>query len=111
MLLINPDLKEVPDFFGFVCADEKLGKYYGPKIFKGTPFENAPVFKGNIEMNITFPGNVSVRIEVAGHICEFEMSDFDAAQYYNAILFQCLFVKTLWKQRPSPPLLNGTEKL
>ncbi len=83
MLLINPDMKEVPDFFGFVCAAEELGKYYGLKIFKGTPFENAPVFKGNIEMNITFPGNVSVRIEVAGHICELEMSDFEPAQYYN----------------------------
>ena len=28
MLLINPDMKEVPDFFGFVCADEELGKYF-----------------------------------------------------------------------------------
>ncbi len=83
MLLINPDLKEVPDFFGFICADEELGKYFGPKIFKGTPFEEAPVFKADIKIEINFPGNVVVKISVAGHLCELELSHFDAARYYN----------------------------
>lgn len=83
MLLINPQMKEVPDFFGFICAYEELGKYFGPKIFKGTPFEHAPVFKAEINIDVSFPGNVRARIAVDGHLCELEMSDFDAAQYYN----------------------------
>jgi len=33
MILINPALKEVPDFFGFVAENEELGKYYGDLIY------------------------------------------------------------------------------
>jgi hypothetical protein len=91
MLLINPDMKEIPDFFGFICANEALGAYYGPAIFKGTPFEQAPVYKADITVNVEFPGNVSVKIAVAGHICELEMSDFDPAQYYNRAPFPMPF--------------------
>lgn len=83
MLLINPDMKEMPDFFGFICADEELGKYFGPKIFKGTPFENAPVYKADINIEVNFPGNVTAKIAVANHLCELEMSSFKPAQYYN----------------------------
>ena len=81
MLLINPDNKEMPDLFGFIC--EELGNYYGPKIFKGTPFENAPVLVAKITMNIDFPNSVSTKIEVAGHVIELELSNFDEAQFYH----------------------------
>ena len=83
MLLINPDNKEMPDLFGFICEDEELGKYYGPKIFKGTPFENAPVLVAKISMNIDFPNSVSTKIEVADHVIELELSNFDEAQFYH----------------------------
>ena len=82
-LLINPDNKEMPDLFGFICEDEELGKYYGPKIFKGTPFENAPVLVAKITMNIDFPNSISTKIEVAGHVIELELSNFDEAQFYH----------------------------
>jgi hypothetical protein len=85
MLLINPDNKEIPDLFGFICEDEELGKYYGPKIFKGTPFENAPVLKANITINVDFPNVVSTRIETAGHLIELELTNFDVAQFYNRV--------------------------
>ncbi len=85
MLLINPDNKEMPDVFGFICEDEELGKYYGPKIFKGTPFENAPVLKAVISVEVDFPNKVSTKIEVAGHVIELELSEFDEAQYYNRV--------------------------
>ena len=85
MLLINPDNKEMPDVFGFICEDEELGKYYGPKIFKGTPFENAPVLKAAISIHVDFPNLVSTKIEVAGHVIELELSEFDEAQYYNRV--------------------------
>ena len=83
MIVMNPDLKEMPDLFGFICEDEELGKYYGPKIFKGTPFENAPVMKARIQVNIQFPEVVSTTIEVAGHLIELELKDFDEAQFYH----------------------------
>ncbi|MBK9328861.1 MAG: hypothetical protein IPM95_05975 [Sphingobacteriales bacterium] len=82
MLLINPENKEMPDLFGFICEDEELGKYYGPKIFKGTPFENAPVLIAKIFVYNDFPRSVHTKIEVAGHIIELELSEFDGAQYY-----------------------------
>ncbi len=85
MLLINPDNKEVPDLFGFICTDEELGKYYGPKIFKGTPFEQAPVLKAEIDIQIDFPGKVSTTIHVAGHVIELELSEFDEARYYHRV--------------------------
>lgn len=85
MLLINPENKEMPDLFGFICEDEELGKYYGPKIFKGTPFENAPVLKANISINVDFPNSVSTRIETAGHVIELELTNFDEAQYYHRV--------------------------
>lgn len=85
MLLINPDNKEVPDFFGFIAEDEELGNYYGPKIFKGTPFEQAPVFKAKIDVEVNFPESVSARIEVAGNIIELKLSSFEDAKYYHRV--------------------------
>ncbi len=99
MLLINPELKEMPDFFGFICADEELGKYYGPKIFKGTPFENAPVYKADIKVEVKFPGNVYARIEVDGHLCELEMNSFDEAKYYNRDPFPMPFRQNVVEAR------------
>ena len=83
MILINPQNKEVPDFFGFVAENKELGQYYGPNIFKGTPFEQAPVFKAEISLKIDFPNKVKAKIVVAKHTIELELSDFDAAQYYD----------------------------
>lgn len=91
MLLINPELKEVPDFFGFICADEELGRYYGPKIFMGTPFEQAPVYKADISITGNFPGNLVVTIETAGHLVELELSDFDPAVFYERVPFPMRF--------------------
>lgn len=111
MLLINPDMKEVPDFFGFVCADEELGKYFGPKIFKGTPFEQAPVFKANINIHVDFPGNVRATIEVAGHVCELEMSSFDAAQYYNRDPFPMPFRQNVIEAKASSATFKWNGKI
>lgn len=83
MLLINPQNKEIPDFFGFIAEDEDLGKYYGPYIFKGTPFEQAPVFKAEFHFDLDFPNKTFIKIEAAGHSIELELSDFDPAIYYD----------------------------
>jgi hypothetical protein len=83
MLLINPEMKAVPDLFCFIATDEAMGSYYGPKVFKNTPFENAPVMKADIRITVLFPGNVRAHIEVGGHLVELEISDFDPARYYD----------------------------
>lgn len=86
MLLLNPDLKEVPDLFCFIAEDPEIGGYFGPKIFAGTPFEQAPVFTAAIRVNSTFPGKVVADIHVDALIpydITLEMSNFDPAQYYD----------------------------
>ncbi len=83
MVLINPENREMPDFFGFIAEDEELGKYYGPKIFKGTPFENAPVHKADFTFDFDFPNKSAVKIVASGHTIELELSEFDPATYYD----------------------------
>lgn len=41
-----------PQMMGFVSQDESVGAYFGPHIFAGTPFENAPVLGAHIEIHI-----------------------------------------------------------
>ncbi|MBL7747510.1 MAG: hypothetical protein JNM19_08810, partial [Chitinophagaceae bacterium] len=58
--------------------DETVGKYFGPNIFAGTPFENAPVLTATIE--ITIAADKATAKCVAGHYTfEMEMSDFSEA--------------------------------
>jgi len=83
MVLINPENKETPDFFGFVSEDTTLAKYWGPKIFKGTPFENAPVYQAEFEFHMDFPNKTAVKIMVDGHTIELELTEFEDALYYN----------------------------
>lgn len=83
MILINPDNKEVPDFFGFVAEDLEIGQYFGPRIFKGTPFEQAPVHLASMSFDVDFPGQVTCRVEAADHVIELALSDFDKALFYH----------------------------
>lgn len=73
MLLYQPDPKGAPAVIGFVSTDEKVGAYFGPNIFAGTPFETAPALKGTI--SVTFAGDTATsRTEVGGHVFEVEMT-------------------------------------
>ncbi|NLH41470.1 MAG: hypothetical protein GX448_06485 [Planctomycetes bacterium] len=81
MILINPANKAVPDFFGFVAEDLDIGRYFGPRIFKGTPFENAPVHLARMQFDIDFPGQVACTVEAAGHVIELSLGEFDEARF------------------------------
>ena len=83
MILVNPQNKAMPDFVGFVAEDVEMGRYFGPRIFKGTPFENAPVHQAEMVFGIDYPNTVTVSVTAAGHVIELELSRFDAAQYYH----------------------------
>ncbi len=59
MLLYQPDTTKPPVVMGFISTDTLVGKYFGPKIFKGTPFENAPVLPATFD--IKYDGTYSNR--------------------------------------------------
>ena len=75
MIFWQPDPNAAPLVFGFVGTDEKVGAYFGPNIFAGTPFEAAPVLNGTIEIEI---GQTTAKAKcVTGdYTFEVEMSDF-----------------------------------
>lgn len=75
MILWAPEPGAMPAVMGFVSTDETVGKYFGPNIFAGTPFEQAPVLQASIEINITADKATS-KCLVAGYTFEVEMSDF-----------------------------------
>ena len=62
---------------GFVSTDPQVGAYFGPHIFAGTPFEQAPVLDGLIRIVIE-AGRAQAHCEVAGHLIEVELSDLSA---------------------------------
>lgn len=65
MILIQTDPAGVPELRGFISSDPAVGGYFGPKIFAGTPFENAPILGARISVE-EGPGSVTSTIEVAG---------------------------------------------
>ena len=75
MILWQPDAKAAPLVMGFVSTDEQVGKYFGPHIFAGTPFEQAPVLNATIDISITAEKAIA-KCQVGDHLFEVEMSDF-----------------------------------
>jgi len=77
MILWQPDTNAMPAVMGFVSTDETVGKYFGPNIFAGTPFEHAPVLNAIFDIKISADKAIS-KCSVAGYTFEVEMSDFTA---------------------------------
>jgi hypothetical protein len=75
MVLWQPDANAAPAVMGFVSSNPEVGKYFGPNIFAGTPFEQAPVLEGTIAIQIG-PNNAVAKLEVSGYVFQVEMSDF-----------------------------------
>lgn len=75
MILWQPDPQAMPAVMGFVSSNEEVGKYFGPNIFAGTPFEAAPVLNASIDINITADKAVATCI-VGGYTFEVVMTDF-----------------------------------
>lgn len=75
MILWQPDPSAMPAVMGFVSTNAEVGKYFGPNIFTGTPFETAPVLDAKIDIQISADKAVS-KCEVGGYVFEVEMSDF-----------------------------------
>lgn len=74
MVLYQPDPAKPPELVGFIAHDEEVGRYFGPRIFAGTPFESAPVHKAHIDVYTNLPAAVGAKIEVAGLRLETRLS-------------------------------------
>ncbi|HMR92524.1 MAG TPA: hypothetical protein PKC69_09425 [Chitinophagaceae bacterium] len=77
MVLWQPDPNALPAVMGFVSTDAAVGKYFGPNIFAGTPFEQAPVLDASIDIQISADKAIS-KCVVGSYTFEVEMSDFSA---------------------------------
>jgi hypothetical protein len=75
MILWQPDPSTPPAVMGFVSTNAAVGKYFGPNIFAGTPFEQAPVLGATIEIEIC-ADKAHAKCVVGGHTFEVEMGDF-----------------------------------
>jgi len=64
-----------PRVVGFVSTNATVGAYFGPRIFAGTPFENAPVLLGSIDIALSLAQKrAKVRISVADLVIESTLS-------------------------------------
>ncbi len=75
MILWQPDPNAMPQVFGFVGTDTKVGAYFGPNIFAGTPFEAAPVLQATFDIQIS-ETSAYARCVTGDYTFEVEMSDF-----------------------------------
>ena len=75
MILWQPDPNAMPAVMGFVSTNAEVGKYFGPNIFAGTAFEQAPVLDAKIDIQI-FADKAISKLEAGGYVFEVEMSEF-----------------------------------
>ncbi len=83
VVLWQPDASAAPKLIGFVSGDAKVGAYFGPRIFAGTPFEQAPVHDASIVIQTDLPGSVSARVEVGGMVFETVLSGLAPMETIN----------------------------
>lgn len=82
MILWQPDPNAMPAVMGFVSTNEEVGKYFGPNIFAGTPFEQAPVLTASFDIQIGADKAISKCI-VGDYTFEVEMSEFSEPYLIN----------------------------
>ena len=84
MIFWQPDPNAAPLVFGFVGTDAKVGAYFGPNIFAGTPFEEAPVLAATIDIQITTIAAYA-KCVTGEYTFEVEMSDFSEPYLINRV--------------------------
>jgi len=76
MILYQPDPTKAPTLFGFVSHSQTVGKYFGPRVFAGTPFEQAPVSSASIEI-LTSGDAATAFIKAGGIEIRVRLDDID----------------------------------
>lgn len=74
----QPDAQAPPALCGFVSADPRVGAWFGPHIFAGTPFEKVPALTARIHVQADGK-TAGSRIEVAGKVFEVALGDLGAS--------------------------------
>lgn len=82
MILWQPDANAMPAVMGFVSTNLDVANYFGPNIFAGTPFEQAPSLEASIEINLQSDTCFS-KCVVGGFTFEVEMSGLSAPYLIN----------------------------
>lgn len=77
MILWQPDPAAAPLVMGFISTNETVGRYFGPNIFAGTPFEQAPVLPATFAFDVN-EHQVNARIETADYVFELTMQQFSS---------------------------------
>jgi hypothetical protein len=80
MIMYQPDSAAPPAVIGFISTDSTVGAYFGPHIFAGTPFENAPVLTATIETEISGT-RASSRVKVGDFLFEVELTGLGPAEH------------------------------
>ena len=83
MILYQPDPNGAPLAMGFISTDAKVAAYFGPKIFAGTPFEQAPAVTAKIVVATDLPKQVTSKVTVGGHVFEVTLSDLKPLELIN----------------------------
>lgn len=82
MILLQSDPGAPPKLMGFVSPDPVVGAYFGPNIFAGTPFENAPVLEAQISVSEE-AGVITSTVEVAGRKVVCSLSSLGSLEAFN----------------------------
>lgn len=82
MIFWQPDPAAAPAVRGFISTDRAVGTYFGPKIFAGTPFEQAPVLDAEIAIE-TSAGRAAARIKTGDFLFEVEMTGLGGLEHIN----------------------------
>ena len=82
MIFWQPDPNAMPLVMGFVSTDPIVGAYFGPNIFAGTPFEQAPVLDAQIEIKTDGKSAYS-KCVVGSFTFEVEMTDLSTPYLIN----------------------------
>ena len=82
MILLQPDAGAPPEVMAFVSPDPAVGAYFGPKIFAGTPFENAPVMEAQITISEE-GGVLTSTVEVDRKTIVCSLADLGALESIN----------------------------
>lgn len=78
-MILIPNASGQPAIIGFVSPDENVGRYFGPKIFAGTPFEGAPVHRGTITVAHSGTG-ASARVSIGKDVIDATMEGLGAME-------------------------------
>lgn len=74
-MILLPNEDGSPKVMGFISTNAAVCDYFAPNIFAGTPFEQAPSLQADFDFFIDAPQVASVKISVAGHEVELQLSE------------------------------------